>query len=81
MNTTPDLAVDFMDMTDDRQLLTRLVDARPGFTPTAGAYAIVGDEGAEPAVARIVSVGDDGIIELEVLPGSVDAHRDLLSPA
>ena len=30
-----DLAVDFMDMTSDRRLWTRLQDARPGFVPIA----------------------------------------------
>lgn len=81
MAVTPDLAVDFMDMTNDRHLITRVVDARPGYEPVVGAYAVVGDDGADPKVARILSIDDDGIIELEVLPGSVEAHRDLLAPA
>ena len=81
MDLTHDLAVDFMDMTNDRHLLTRVVDARPGYEPSIGTYAVVGDEGAEPRVARILSIDDDGIIELEVLRGSVEAHRDLLTPA
>ncbi len=81
MVVKPDLAVDFMDMTDDRRLLSRLVDARPGYNPVEGAYAVVGDEGAEPRVARILSIDDRGIIELEVLPGPVDAHRDLITSA
>ena len=75
-----DLAVDFMDMTKERRLWTRLQDARPGFVPIAGRYAIVGCEDAEPAVARILSVNAEGHIELEVLRGSVDAHRELLAP-
>jgi len=78
---TPDLSVDFMDMTNDRHLLSRVVDARPGYEPVVGAYAVVSDEGAEPKVARILSIDEDGIIDLEVLPGSVEAHRDLLAPA
>jgi hypothetical protein len=41
---------------------------------------IVGREDADPAVARILSVNAEGHIELEVLPGSVDSHRDLLPP-
>jgi hypothetical protein len=75
-----DLAVDFMDMTNDRRLWTRLQDARPGFMPIAGRHVIVGCEDAEPAVARILSVNAEGHIELEVLRGSVDSHRDLLAP-
>ena len=73
-----DLAVDFMDMTNDRRLWTLLEDARPGFVPITGRHVIVGDQDAVPAVARIVSVNAEGHIELEVLPGSVDSHRDLL---
>lgn len=75
-----DLDVDFMDMTNDQHLWTRLEDARPGFVPVAGRHAIVGDDDAVPAVARILSVNAEGHIELEVLPGSVDSHRDLLAP-
>ncbi len=79
MAVTPDLAVDFMDMTDDRHLLTRVVDARSGYEPVVGAYAVVGDEGADPKVARIVSIDARGIIELYVLPGSVEVNRHILA--
>ena len=75
-----DLAVDFMDMTNDRRLWTRLQDARPGFVPIAGRHVIVGSEDADPAVAQILSVNSEGHIELEVLRGTVDSHRDLLAP-
>lgn len=78
--TDYDLDVDFMDMTNDRRLWTRLEDARPGFVPIAGRHVIIGCEDANPAVARILSVNAEGHIELEVLPGSVDSHRDLLAP-
>lgn len=81
MAVTPDLAVDFMDMTDDRRLLSRLVDARPGYEPVAGSHAVVGDDGADPKVARILSIDADGIVELEVLPGPVEAHSDLIARA
>jgi hypothetical protein len=30
-------------------------------------------------VARVLSVNADGDIEVEVLPGSVESHRDLLA--
>ena len=75
-----DIDVDFMDMTNDRRLWTRVEDARPGFVPVAGRHVIVGCEDATPAVAHILSVNAEGHIELEVLPGSVDSHRDLLTP-
>ena len=79
--TDYDLAVDFMDMTDDRHLWTHLEDARHGFVPIAGRYVVIGCEDAIPAVAKILSVDHEGHIELEVLPGDVESHKDLLTPA
>lgn len=76
-----DLWVDFMGLTADRRLWTRVADARPGFMPTVGRYAVVRVEDAYPAVARILSVNAEGHIELEVLPGSADSHRHLLDPS
>lgn len=76
-----DLAVDFMDMTDDRRLWVRSSDARPGFVATPGRHVVVGDDDADSKVARIVAVDPDGNIELEVLQGSVESHHDLLTPA
>jgi hypothetical protein len=76
-----DIVVDFMDMTNDRRLWARPLDARPGFIAATGRYAVVGDDDAEPRVARIVSVDDDGNLELEVLTGAVESHRDLLTSA
>ena len=75
-----DLSVDFMDMTDDRRLWTRLKDARrPDFVPIGGRHVIVGCEDADPAVARILSVNAEGHIQLEVLDGPVESHRDPLA--
>ncbi len=68
-----------MDMTTGRRLWTRVEDARPGFVPVAGQYVTVGCEDADTAVARVLSVNADGDIELEVLPGDVGSHRDLLA--
>jgi hypothetical protein len=76
-----DLAIDFMDMTADRRVWTRLVDARVGLVPVAGRFVTVGSEDADPAVARILSVDAEGRIELEVLLGPVEAHRSLLASA
>lgn len=82
MSTTiVDIAVDFMDMTNDRQLWTRFTDARPGFEPVAGRYAIVGDQDSDPAVAKILSADADHGIALLVLDGPVEDHHHLLSPA
>ena len=79
MNTDYDLWVDFARMRDDGRVLTRLRDAKPGFVPIAGSYVTVGCEDAEPAVARILWVDAEGTIEVEVLAGSVEENRDLLT--
>jgi hypothetical protein len=42
---------------------------------------VVGDEDADPRVARILAIDDRGIIDLEVLPGSAEANSDLLTLA
>jgi hypothetical protein len=76
-----DIAVDFMDMTDERRLWARAVDVRAGFEPAVGRYAIVGDADADARAARIVSIRDDGLWFLEVLPGALEAHGDLLARA
>jgi hypothetical protein len=71
MATDYDIAVDFMDMTNDDRLWTRMKDVRPGFVPIAGQYAIVGCEDADPAVAQIISVDIENGIVLQVLEGGV----------
>lgn len=78
MNTY-ELAVDFMDMTDERHLWIRIEDARAGLQPTVGCYVIVADDDADPAVARVLNIDAQGNIELEVLPGSVESHQDLVT--
>lgn len=70
-----------MDMTADRRLVSRLVEARPRFQPVVGAYVVVGDEGAVPRVAKIVAIDKAEIIDLEVLEWPVESHSDLLAPA
>ena len=76
-----DISVDFMDMTNDMRLWVRAVDVRGGFEPTVGRHAIVGDDDADPKVARVVAVDGDGNLELQVLPGTVESHLDLLAQA
>jgi hypothetical protein len=73
-----DLWVDFQRMQDDGRLLARARNARPGLTIIAGMYLVVGCEDSRPAVARVLTVTADGSLELQVLPGPVDLHRDLL---
>jgi Enoyl-(Acyl carrier protein) reductase len=52
-----------------------------GFVPIAGRHVVVGCRDADPAVAKILRVDHEGHIELQVLPGDVESHRDLLTPA
>jgi hypothetical protein len=73
-----DLWVDFQRMHDDGRLLARARNARPGLHLDAGMHLIVGCEDAEPAVARVLTITAEGSIELLVLPGPVEAHRELL---
>lgn len=81
MTDTYDIAVDFMDMTNDRRLWARAADVRIGFEPAVGRHAIVGDDDADLKVARIVAVDDEGLLLLEVLPGPLEAHRDIVARA
>ncbi len=76
-----DVAVDFMDMTDCHRLWVRPADARAGIDLVAGRHVIVGDEGADPKVARVVAIDEDGNLDLEVLDGSVESHANLLARA
>ena len=76
-----DIAVDFMDMTNDRRLWVRPADLRGGFEPAVGRHVVVGDDDADPRVARIVAIDPQGNLELEVLPGSVESDLDLLAQA
>jgi hypothetical protein len=80
MADTYDIAVDFMDRTGDLRLWVRPADLCPGFEPSIGLPAVAGDEDADPRVARIVAIDDaEGNLELQVLPGSLASHRDLLA--
>jgi hypothetical protein len=74
-----DLEVDFVDMANSGRLWACVGDARAGFVPVAGRHVTVGCYDAEPAVVKVLSVNADGDIELEVLPGTVEWHRDLLA--
>ena len=55
-----------------------LDDAAPGTDIKAGRYVIVGDDDADPAVAQVVEVKDDGTVLLRVLPGDAEQHVGLV---
>lgn len=73
-----DVALDFMDMTADRRVWTRLVDVRDGLELELGQYVVVGDDDARPAVARVVAL-DERFVQVEVIAGGVEANRHLLA--
>lgn len=76
-----DIVIDFMDMTDAGRLWATRRDVRTDIELTVGHHVIVGDDGADPRVARVEDVDEDGHVSLIVLPGSVESHRELLSRA
>jgi hypothetical protein len=51
---------------------SRGVELRPGMN------LVVGNEEADPAVAEVVEVFDDGTALVRVLPGPVDRHLHLV---
>ena len=69
-----------MDLTNDR-LWTGIQYARRGFAPTVATYGVVGSEGADSALARIVTIDIDGNVKLEVLRGSAASRQDHLTRA
>lgn len=81
MTDAYDIAVDYMDMTNDRHLWVRASDAQPGLDLTVGRHVVVGDQDADPRVARIVAIDPDGNLELEVLSGTLESHKNLLAKA
>lgn len=76
-----DVAVDFMAMTNDDRLWVRATDVRSAFAVEVGCQVVVGDDDADPRVARVVSFDDEGNVELQVLSGSVESHAELLTSA
>lgn len=73
-----DLWVDFMRTDENGLTHASMRNARPGLTLHVGDHIVVGNEDADPAVARVVSIDPDGIILLAVLPGPVEDHRSLV---
>ena len=79
--TAYDVTVDFMDMTGGRRLWARRCDVREGVNLDVGDHVVVGDEDADARVALVTALDEDGNLELEVLDGPVEDHRDLLPAA
>jgi hypothetical protein len=45
-----------------------------------GTHVVVGNEDADPAVALVVSVEQNGAVLLRILPGPAEAHLALIQP-
>jgi len=73
-----DLLVDYH-RTDDAGLThTNQRNASSGVELRAGMHLVVGNEEADPAVAEVIEVRDDGTVLVSVLPGPVDSHLHLI---
>lgn len=74
-----DLWVDYH-RTDDAGLThTNQRNASSGVELRQGMHLVVGNEEADPAVAEVVEVRDDGTVLVSVLPGPVDNHLHLIA--
>ena len=57
-----DLRVDFTRTDSDGLTHASMRNARPDITLQVGDHIVIGNEGADPAVARVVSIEPDGIV-------------------
>ena len=75
------LEVDFHRVAGGGLTRGRASDAAPGVVLRRWDYIVVADEDAEPAVAQVVDLTDDGAVLLRILPGSAAENAHLLSDA
>jgi hypothetical protein len=75
-----DLWVDFHRVDSAGLTHAHVDDATAGAHLEQGGFIVVGDDGADPGVAEIVEVRNDGVVLLRVLPGPAELHRGLLQP-
>ena len=75
---TWDLWIDFQAQDEDGLTPALVEHARPGVEVEAGRYLLVGSDDSELAVARIVSVDPDGVVQTRVLPGPAAEHLHLV---
>ncbi|MGH9063690.1 MAG: hypothetical protein ACRDZQ_13385 [Acidimicrobiales bacterium] len=77
MGADPDIWVDLNSEDDTGLPWTYLHEARQPSKIVPGSYVVAGSSAAL-AVARVVDVGEDGLVHLEPLPGPVGTHAHLL---
>lgn len=78
MTLALDLFVDLNTMDETGLPWTYLGQASDPARITVGAYIVVG-EGKVRAVARVVDIGDDGVVHVLPLPGPPSDHSRLLT--
>lgn len=76
---TWDIWIDYQARGADGLTPTLARFARPGVRLEVGGFVVVGADDAEPAVAEVVEVRDDGVVMLRVLPGPAADHMKLLT--
>jgi hypothetical protein len=74
-----DLWIDYHRRDGDGLTHGNVRNAGLGVTLTEGAYIVVGNDEADPAVGEVVQVDDDGVVLVRVLPGTVDDNRTKLA--
>ena len=65
-----DLWIDYHRRDADGLTHGNVRNAQDGVTLTPGMYIVVGNDEAEPAVAEVVRLDDDGVVLVRVLPGN-----------
>lgn len=73
-----DLWVDYHRTDENGLTHSNVRNAAAGVELRAGSHIVVGNEEADPAVAKIIEVHADGTILVSVLPGPVDTHLHLV---
>jgi hypothetical protein len=73
-----DLWVDYQRRDGDGLTHASVKDASPGVALAVGECVVVGNEEADPAVAKIVAIDERGIVLLRVFPGPRDDYRHVV---
>lgn len=73
-----DLWIDFQRGDDGGLTSANVRNLRAGLTVQLGDTIVVGNEDAEPGVAEVVEVGENGFLLVRVFPGSVEEQRNRL---
>lgn len=73
-----DLWIDFQRGDDDGLTGANVRNLRAGLAVKVGDTIVVGNEDAEPGMAEVVELGDNGFLLVRVFPGNVEEHRHRL---